>query len=140
MKDGYACVASFTEPLQANLAKTKLQSEGIDCYLTNEHMVRMNFFYSQALGGVQLFVPEQDLQRAREALEGKGFTLFALPDADESGPVAPSKEPNCPRCHSGNVYNDRRPRLVTTIAFYLGLPFAFFRKRKRCSRCGFEWK
>ena len=54
------------------MAKTKLTSEGIQCYLADEHVVRMNLFYSLAVGRIRLMVRESDRAHALEALRVAG--------------------------------------------------------------------
>ena len=64
-------IASFDHPIHANLAKTRLEAEGIDCVLINEHITGMNWFWVPAIGGVGLQVRESDAQRAADILEGE---------------------------------------------------------------------
>ncbi len=64
-------VATFAHTLDAHLAKTRLESEGIDCVLTNEHIASMNWVWPLAIGGVGLQVRESDAERAAEILEGE---------------------------------------------------------------------
>jgi hypothetical protein len=44
-----------------------LESAGIPCYLRDENAVRMDWFYSNLLGGIRLQVREED-RAAAEAL------------------------------------------------------------------------
>lgn len=64
-------IASFAYPIEANLAKTRLEAEGIDCVLTNEHFASMGWAWSLAIGGVGLQVRESDAERAAEILESE---------------------------------------------------------------------
>lgn len=137
MQDDFKQVASFPEPLLANVAKTRLESAGIPCYLTNENTIRMDFFYSQLLGGVRLYVHKDDFDKATALLEE---TIEPPIDPTVPADPAPFKAPACPKCRDRNVYDDRRPRLVTLVGFYLGLPLAFFRRQSRCANCGHTWK
>ena len=63
-------IANFPYPIDANLAMTRLEAEGIDCVLTNEHMASMNWYWPLAIGGVGLQVRDSDAERAAEILEG----------------------------------------------------------------------
>jgi len=50
----------FRDIPEALLAKGKLDACGIECFLADENMVRMDWFISNLLGGVKLLVdPEQ---------------------------------------------------------------------------------
>lgn len=62
-------IANFPYPIDANLAKSRLEAEGIDCVLTNEHIAGMNWYWPLAIGGVGLQVRESDAERAVEILE-----------------------------------------------------------------------
>ena len=138
MRDGFVRLTSFPEPIAANLAKSKLESEGIEVYLTNENTIRMDYFYSQALGGVQLFVAEEDAERAQALLTEEH--PLTVSDAPAEGGSAPANSGLlCPECGSDNVYNDRRPRTLTIFLFFFGLPFLLFRRRRRCAACSHEW-
>ena len=64
-------IASFDHPIHANLAKTRLEAEGIDCVLIDEHITGMNWLWVPAIGGVRLQVRESDAERAMEILEGE---------------------------------------------------------------------
>jgi hypothetical protein len=56
----------FRDLPEAMLAKGKLDSAGIDCFLADENMVRMDWFISNLLGGVKLLVdPEQFTDASR---------------------------------------------------------------------------
>ena len=61
-----ATIASFDHPIEANLAKTRLEAEGIECVLTNEHIAGMNWVWAPTIGGVGLQVLEADARRALE--------------------------------------------------------------------------
>jgi hypothetical protein len=54
----------FRDLPEAMLAKGKLDSAGIDCFLADENMVRMDWFISNLLGGVKLLV---DLEQFTDA-------------------------------------------------------------------------
>ncbi len=58
----------FTLP-EALLAKSILDSAGIQSYLIDENTIRMDWFYSNALGGIKLQVREADATAAAELLD-----------------------------------------------------------------------
>lgn len=57
------------QPVQAYIAKSKLESEGVDCWIADDVVVTLNWFQSQFLGGVKLRVRERDAKKARLVLE-----------------------------------------------------------------------
>ncbi len=64
----FATVAVFNDFLNANLAKSKLESEGVFCFLADEHVARMNWLYSLFVGRIKLQVRESDAARAADLL------------------------------------------------------------------------
>jgi hypothetical protein len=123
----FVTVATFQYPIEAHLAKSKLESEGIEACIADENIVAINWLYSNAVGGVKLQVRESDAKKARN---------FLLPVA--SGPnVSEVVLLPCPKCHSRSVSLevDRRPAKVLLWLFFL-FPVALFRKRRwRCAKC-----
>ena len=57
----------------ALVAKGLLDSAGIKCFLSDENTVRMDWMWSNALGGVRLWVREDDLSESA-ALLGHDFS------------------------------------------------------------------
>ncbi len=62
-------IAQYSLPLDAYLARCKLQAAGIPCFLGNEHLVNMYWLYSDAVGGVTLMVPAEHVDAAKVLLE-----------------------------------------------------------------------
>jgi len=75
----------FRDLPEALLAKGKLESLGIPCFLADENMVRLDWFISNLLGGVKLLVaPEDFLQATRYLNEpASGLTDFDSADPTE---------------------------------------------------------
>ncbi len=69
----WVTIRTFTVPTQAMVACTVLQNEGIDHVLQDELTVQVDPFYSNAIGGVKLQVPEHQAQKALEVLQMAGF-------------------------------------------------------------------
>src|ERR1700675_1171392 len=59
----------FRDLPEALLAKGLLDSAGIKCFLSDENTVRMHWMWSNALGGVRLWVREEDVRQAAELLD-----------------------------------------------------------------------
>ena len=130
-------IATFSQAIEAHVSKTKLESEGIECFIADENIVNMNWFYSNAVGGVKLQVKEADVKRAIEILHQKPISVDFVTDEAE-------KEDEglyCPKCNSSDVYYEKfSRRLVFTSWLILGIPFLFFKKKWICQKCGYEWK
>lgn len=58
----------FRDIPEALLAKGRLESCGVECFLADENMVRMDWFISNLLGGVKLLVQPEDFTRASRIL------------------------------------------------------------------------
>ncbi len=61
-------IRKFRDLPEALLAKGLLESAGIECFLTDENMVRINWLISNALGNMRLQVGEADAEAAIEIL------------------------------------------------------------------------
>ena len=135
MNTEWIAVASFSQPVQAHLARTKLESEGIPCVVGDEHRIRVDWFLSNAVGGVKLMVPRSEVERARDALRPRPH-LVVVADRDDS-----DGEMICPRCHTDDVYYSRYNRRVAGIfILLLGILFPWRDRRWACTQCGYEWK
>jgi len=58
----------FRDLPEALLAKGRLESAGVPCFLADENMVRMDWFISNLLGGVKLMVDPEDFAEASRLL------------------------------------------------------------------------
>jgi hypothetical protein len=70
MNEKLVTIATYSDQIAANLARLKLDSEGIECFLLNENTVSA---YSGLVGmmKIQLQVKESDADKAIEALNAK---------------------------------------------------------------------
>jgi DNA-directed RNA polymerase subunit RPC12/RpoP len=124
---------TFSSDISAHLLKTRLESEGVECFILDENIVRLNSFYDLAVGGIRLQVREEDFQRAKALIE----EWEGLPYLDEE-----NRELRCPKCQSTSVYagfksfNTAAGWLTLVISFLLVI-YPFFTKTVfRCKECG----
>ena len=70
-QDGVKLIAlrRFRDLPEALVAKGRLDSVGIKCFLSDENTVRMDWLWSNALGGVRLWVREDDLSESADLLD-----------------------------------------------------------------------
>jgi hypothetical protein len=61
-------VGAFTSVHEAHLARSVLESAGIEASIADEHLVSMYWLYSNAIGGVKVLVAEAQADEAREVL------------------------------------------------------------------------
>jgi hypothetical protein len=126
-------VTSFYELSLAELAKAKLESENIFCFLHSKHHISMQCYLAQALGGVRLFVKNEDKEKATTILGTDESELLSYIEFPK-----PNNEDMCRNCSSENLKRiDRR-----YTSFYLilttGLPFIFWGSYYKCNDCGHD--
>jgi hypothetical protein len=79
-------IRTFTKVADALLAKTVLDSAEIDSFLFDENTIRIDWFYSNALGGVKLRVRPDDAAEALELLnQSAHLELSQDENSTESG-------------------------------------------------------
>ena len=123
----------FRDLPEALLAKGMLDSAGIECFLFNENMIRMDWFLSNAIGGVKLLVYEDDLSVASELLNHEPTESFDVTDSGEY------KQPHCPRCNSLKVTFGGIGKRLSYVTLAVGVPLPVSRGGWRCDSCGHEW-
>jgi hypothetical protein len=106
----------FRDLPDALLAKGSLESAGIQVYLVDDNMIRMDWFISNLLGGIKLKVRAEDAEAASEILNQP---IPAMLDVEGVGNF---EQPRCPRCQS------------------LDVAFIESMHGWTCSACGSEWK
>ena len=66
---GPVMVGRYRDSGEAMIAKSMLDSAGIECFLGDENLVRIDWFYSNLIGGIKLMVRAEDAETARKLLE-----------------------------------------------------------------------
>ncbi|HFE9766708.1 DUF2007 domain-containing protein [Acinetobacter baumannii] len=125
-------VKTFSFPYEAQIAKTQLEAFGILAYIENEHTINMDWFYSNALGGVRLLVPENYVDEAKLFLE-KDFS-------DELEQKFGENKEYCPECGSLDIeVNTKGKKSAFLVFMFFGLPLFSFKNGSKCKRCGHFW-
>ena len=134
MDNNLVTVMACSTLWEAELAGSRLDSDGIYVFLKDGHTVNMNWLFSNAVGGVKVQVVEEDLTRAREILSTP-FNVDARDETEAEDIVA------CPRCRNENIQykiSDRRLTFLTWVLF--GIPLIWPRRSLFCDRCGYKWR
>lgn len=123
-------VATFTSVDEANLVRGRLEAAGIPAFVQDEHMVQLDWLYSNAIGGVRVQTMDDTWELAREFLAAESI-------------VPPDEDPGmqCPSCGSTNTAHQDLPRrlaLLTVVA--LSFPMPFGRSAWRCADCGHTFR
>lgn len=95
----------YETALQANRDKQILAENGINSFIANEQLIQSDWLLSQAVGGIQLQVFENDFDEAEKILsEYKENENFAL--EVEHTIENPDFNFVCPECGSNHLYKD----------------------------------
>ncbi|WP_262148907.1 DUF2007 domain-containing protein [Chryseobacterium foetidum] len=95
----------YETALEANRDKQILAESGINSFIANEQLIQSDWLLSQAVGGIQLQVFEEDLEKAEQVLKDyKENDEFAL-EVDHTIDN-PTFDFVCPECGSNHLYKD----------------------------------
>ncbi len=65
----WTTIARYALTYEAHLARARLESEGIEVLIADEHTMALQSLYADALGGARLQVRDEDVERARAILD-----------------------------------------------------------------------
>src|SRR5580704_10190083 len=127
-------IQQFRDLPEALLAKGSLESAGIECFLADDNLVRLDWFISNFIGGIKLNVRATDVENARKILaepilEGlyvQGIGLY--------------EQPRCPNCQSLDVNFQELDRPIAYMSAFLRVPLPVQRPAWRCHTCNAEWE
>jgi hypothetical protein len=145
MNDRIVTLAKFTFPTEAYPLITRLEEEGIECFLADENIVSVQPFLSNAVGGVKINIREEDWERASiilKELKTESEKKESLVD-DKWKKGFVKVDVYCPNCESSNVYIKRFSFFKTVLAVlfaFIYLPLTFIKKEHFCADCGHIWK
>lgn len=129
-------VASFTSPWEAQLARARLEAEGIESMVADEHLVRLHWVISNAVGGVKIKVRPEDAAQAAAALAMDAPLPEIYLVTEEEAALR-----RCPGCNSENITFQRWSRLAFFGTWLLlGFPLPVPRNRWSCRRCRAVWR
>lgn len=124
----FVTIRTFQNNFSAHLILTKLQAEGIHCFLKDEFTVTVDPILSNAIGGIKLIVKKEDEQEAIELLR-----LF-----DE----AYMKSAVCPKCGNNTIElvpKKTTKNLATILLSWLFGSYAISPENVyQCSVCKYE--
>ena len=124
----------FRDLPEALLAKGSLESAGIQTYLVDDNMIRMDWFISNLLGGIKLKVRAEDAEAASEILNQP------IPEMLDVEGVGNFEQPKCPRCQSLDVSYEELNKPVAYMAAYAGVPVPVYKQGWTCHECGNQWE
>jgi hypothetical protein len=126
-------IRQFRDPTDAMLAKSALNSAGIFAFLRDENTVRVQWVWSNLIGGIRLQVRPEDEAAAEDVLSQPIPPVIA----DEG---VEYEQPQCPYCQSLDIdYESLNPK-VGLASIILAVPIPWPQKLWTCRDCRKKWK
>jgi putative signal transducing protein len=133
-KRNLVSIRRFRDLPEALLAKGGLESAGIECFLADHNMVRMDWFISNLLGGVKLLVNSEDAEDALTVLNQ------SIPENFDVQGIGEYQQPRCPNCQSLDVSFEELNKKIAYPSAWLGLPLPVHNRAWSCHSCGYHWE
>jgi hypothetical protein len=127
-------IRQFRDLPEALLAKGCLESAGIECFLRDDNMVRLDWFISNFIGGIKLCVRPEDAATALQLLDEPILEGLYVEG------VGLYEQPRCPNCGSLDINFRELDRPVAYLSAFLRVPIPLQRKAWRCHDCKAEWE
>ncbi len=127
-------VRKFRDLPEALLAKGSLESAGIECFLADENLVRLDWFISNFIGGIKLNVRPADEANARKLLDEPILEGLYVQG------VGLYEQPRCPKCQSLDINFQELDRPIAYMSAFLRVPMPVQRPAWRCHACDAEWE
>jgi hypothetical protein len=133
---GLVAVAACAQPVEAHLIRCRLEAEGVEAFVADEHIVSLQWLYSAAVGGVKVQVHAGDADRARAILDAS-----RVQRSDSARFVTDDlRAPRCPDCGSLDVQQRFSRRVTFASSLLLGFPLPWALRRSRCRSCSARWR
>lgn len=126
-------IRRFRDLPDALLFRSILDSAAIDSFLADEHTIRMNWPWSNALGGIKLCV------RASDVEDALGLLAQPVPEKFDVEGVGEFQQPRCANCNSLEVSFQGLNKAVDYVRALLGGPRPLHRSIWHCDSCGYIW-
>jgi len=128
-------IRRFRDLPAALLAQSALDSAELASFLVDDNIIRLDWFYSNLIGGIKLCVNQEDAEAALDLLEQ------SIPGEFEVKGVGKYEQPRCPKCQSLDItFQDLNQPVAWLSVYLLGLPIHLHRNRWVCHSCGKQWR
>ena len=116
--------------MDAHLLLTRLESEGLECWLQDENTVTIYPVWTNAVGGIKLLVKKEDVPRARQ--------IFWEIENNRKQTI------ECPKCRGHNIELVSTPRkasnwIAAIFTWFSGGFAVAVDKVNHCFDCGHEF-
>lgn len=135
----FKTIASFINPLEAHIARGRLEAEGIPGLLVHEYHVWANWAYAQALGGVKLQVHKNLEQAAmpvmRAHFSGQYETALAAQGIEYTDNI-------CNKCRSSHYKSELSVTLLilSLISLSIQVVLPVRKNNHTCNECRHKWR
>jgi hypothetical protein len=134
-KSVFKLIRRYQYSSEAIIFKGKLESEGISVFIRDNNIIDAYPLYSNAVGGVKLFMKNDEFIKANEILSQ--VSEYSL---DEMNQLV-----SCPKCNRKQIKMSTSIKdIKTLLVFIFSMLFVllpFYSKHKyRCNNCKFEFK
>jgi uncharacterized membrane protein len=126
---------TFDDSVSAHLVKTRLENEGIKCFIFDEHINNVMPIYGQAVGGIRIKIKEEDVLKAKQLIEEWELRPF-LNQSNETL--------TCTSCGAQELFAGFKSfktslGWLTLAISFLFMIYPFYSKTVyRCKNCGEE--
>ena len=128
-------VRRYRDLSEAIVARGMLESAGIEVFLQDENLVRLDWQVSNFIGGIRLQVDEVDAKAALELLEQP------VPESIPFAGWGEFEQPKCPQCGSVEITFEGAERAAAVAGLWtIGLPLPTGPKTWSCANCGARWE
>lgn len=132
----FRTLKTFDLAIEAHLLKSKLESEGINCYIFDEHINNILPLHSLATSGIKLQVPIEEYEKA----------LVLLEEIEDLPLIHNNEVLRCPNCQSEKLISNFRSFkgfmgiLSIIMALLLSILPIHQNSVYKCKNCGNEFK
>ncbi len=128
----FVTVGWYWNPLDAWMLRNHLADEGISAFVTDEFVATTYWLYANAICGIKVQVPSEQLAAAQSVLSrGRSEALAVAPS------VPDTNQSTCPNCGSTELYRERFAiRSVFLLWLLVGVPIPVRSSTTECSDCG----
>jgi DNA-directed RNA polymerase subunit RPC12/RpoP len=130
----FRTVAVFVYPAEAQVMKSKLESENISVFLRNEYTIAAEPFASNAMGGIKMDVYVEDFLKATALIE----------KTDPEFTQTRTSSIKCPNCGKRSIREQHDVNTASGVAdtlraaLYSIIPFINY-KNYKCMNCATEF-
>ncbi len=131
MENKLILLKTFNNPIDANIAKGLLASNGINAVIYNENTIYADPILTTALGGVKLLVNETDYSKAIQLFKDTE-NEYANNDVQLV----------CPKCGSTEVSSQNKHNWFALLLMLISFSFTpntGNSKKNKCKKCNHSW-